>query len=152
MSVRPRDAALVGLLACCWMVFGCAQVFSADESIEVVVVRVVDADTVRVRFPDYCPGMPAIMQEISVRFYGCDAPEKRSPNPELRALQREGMDLMKSLLRPGQRVQLQVRKWDKFGGRVDGVILVDGLDPCELLIGRGLAKPYHGESKSGLWQ
>jgi endonuclease YncB( thermonuclease family) len=44
-------------------------------------------------------------------------------------------------------VQVNLVQWDKFGGRVNGTIFVNGKDFAKMQIDAGLARPYQGEKK-----
>jgi len=43
--------------------------------------------------------------------------------------------------------QVAIWDWDKFGGRVLGDIIVDGVSLRNLLIKNGFAREYYGETK-----
>ena len=44
-------------------------------------------------------------------------------------------------------VQVNVLQWDKFGGRINADVFVDGADFAQLQIEKGLAVPYDGGTK-----
>lgn len=43
-------------------------------------------------------------------------------------------------------------KWDKYGGRILAEVHVDGRSLADMLIERGLARPYHGGKRDGWCQ
>jgi endonuclease YncB( thermonuclease family) len=45
-------------------------------------------------------------------------------------------------------VNIHIKSWDKYGGRVLGMVVLDGRGLSEMLIEAGLARPYKGEAKS----
>jgi endonuclease YncB( thermonuclease family) len=47
----------------------------------------------------------------------------------------------------GQKFQVTLYAWDKFGGRVLGDIIVNGQSVRAGLIANGLAREYYGEAK-----
>jgi micrococcal nuclease len=77
---------------------------------EATVVRVVDGDTVRVRFPGGS-------DEESVRLLGIDTPETHGPGGLRECFGREASDHTTSLLPPGERVRLvrDVEARDRYG-------------------------------------
>ena len=46
---------------------------------------------------------------------------------------------------------LDVKKWDKFGGRILAIVQVGGLNIADELIKRNLAVPYFGDKKEKDW-
>ena len=77
---------------------------------EAVVVRVVDGDTVRVRFP-------GSSDDESVRLLGIDTPETHGVGGLRECFGREASDHTTSLLPPGERVRLvrDVEARDRYG-------------------------------------
>lgn len=58
---------------------------------------------------------------------------------------------MLTLVKPGDRVKLVSRGWDKYGGRIDGeVTLADGRDLARTLINGGAAAPWDGKGAKPL--
>jgi endonuclease YncB( thermonuclease family) len=53
----------------------------------------------------------------------------------------------KQMVAQGQKFQVTLYGWDKFGGRVLGDILVNGQSVRSGLIANGLAREYYGEAK-----
>lgn len=110
------------------------------------VLRVLDGDTVVVE----APWIPVeLKQEISIRILGIDTPEKggRAQCPKEAKLAEEATAFAKEMIKPGQIVQVNLVQWDKFGGRVNGTIFVNGKDFAQMQIDKGLARPYQGEKK-----
>ena len=44
-------------------------------------------------------------------------------------------------------IQVAIYKWDKFGGRVLGDIIIDGKSLRYMLIENGFAREYYGDKK-----
>lgn len=113
------------------------------------VLSVPDGDTVKVHV-EKCS--PAFLCTIDVRVLGIDTPESHKPPAKCDAEVQKGQAAAafgRALIRPGDRLNFTFRKWDKFGGRIDGTItLPDGRDYAETIIGEGLARPYDGKAKS----
>jgi len=109
------------------------------------VLDVVDGDTLRVRLP----GLPDELQPLSVRVRGVDAPEAGSH--ARCALERDwaarataGLDAL--VLRSGA-VTFRDPRWDKYGGRVDATVLLNGQDIGPLMIEAGWARAYSGGAR-----
>jgi endonuclease YncB( thermonuclease family) len=109
--------------------------------------RVIDGDTVEIAvgfLPDPLP------PKLSIRVLGIDTPEK-APRAQCEAEAKKAAEasaFTKSAVAMAQSVEIQIEKWDKYGGRVLGHVLLDGHSLSEMLIGAGLARPYKGEAKT----
>jgi endonuclease YncB( thermonuclease family) len=114
------------------------------------ILRVIDGDTVEFE-ADFLPG--ALKQKMSLRIYGVDTPEKspraHCPEENLKSLnaklftEQEIMNAMK--------VQIYIKGWDKYGGRVIGDVILDGEFLSTRLIASGYARPYFGEGPKSNW-
>jgi len=110
------------------------------------VTRVLDGDTVAFA----APFLPApLKQELSIRVYGIDTPEKgfRAKCPEEDKRGKEATAYTKHVIANAKKTQVILMDWDKYGGRVLGDILVDGQSLRYLLIANGYAREYFGEAK-----
>ena len=110
------------------------------------ILRVSDGDTIVIsaRF------LPAPLKpELAVRIFGVDTPEKGHRAQCASEAQRgeQASAWTKQLVASGQKFQVTLYGWDKFGGRVLGDILVDGRSVRQGLIAAGLAREYYGEAK-----
>lgn len=110
------------------------------------VLRVIDGDTVEIEAP-YLP--PPLAQKLSIRVYGVDTPEKgwRGQCDKEKALGAAASKFTQDLVNNAQTIMVELRKWDKFGGRVLGDLWIDGKSLTALLIENGYAREYHGEAK-----
>lgn len=114
------------------------------------ILRVIDGDTVEFE-AGFLPG--ALKQKLSLRIYGVDTPEKspraKCSEENLKSLnaklftEQEIMNAMK--------VQIYIKGWDKYGGRVLGDVILDGEFLSTRLIAKGYAVPYYGEDKNHDW-
>lgn len=111
------------------------------------ITRVIDGDTVAFQ-ADWLPD--PLKKELSIRVYGVDTPEKghRAKCTGEDARGRAATEFTKQAIMAAKTRQIVIREWDKYGGRVLGDVLLDGKSLRELLITRGYARPYFGESKS----
>jgi endonuclease YncB( thermonuclease family) len=111
------------------------------------IVRVSDGDTIVIS----APFLPAPLKpELAVRIYGVDTPEKghRAQCPAEAAAAERASAWTKTLVANGKQHQVILYKWDKFGGRVIGDIVVDGQSVRRGLIANGHAREYYGEAKT----
>jgi micrococcal nuclease len=109
---------------------------------EVFVTKVIDGDTI--------DGMVSLGFGITIkvryRLNGIDTAEKNTE------LGKKTKEKVRSLIE-GKSVYLKSYKPDKYGRYLADVYLQTDVTKSlnQTLIESGLAKPYHGESKSGLW-
>lgn len=122
----------------------------ASEKISVAydykITRVLDGDTVGF----VATFLPApLKQELSLRVYGVDTPEKGF-RAKCDAENQRGLaatKFTKDLILKAKRTQVVIMDWDKYGGRVLGDVLIDGISLRSLLIGSNYARPYNGNAK-----
>lgn len=109
--------------------------------------RVIDGDTVEIAvgfLPDPLP------PKLSIRVLGVDTPEK-APRAQCEAEVKKAAEasaFTKAKVALAQSVEIEIKSWDKYGGRVLGHVLLDGHSLSEMLIEAGLARPYKGEAKT----
>lgn len=111
------------------------------------VVKVIDGDTVKFQV-GFLP--KELGDLISVRQLGIDTPEKkpRAKCDKEAELGAKATEFTKAAVSSAKVIDVQLKEWDKYGGRVLGNILLDGKDLGKLLLDAGLARPYFGEKKS----
>lgn len=103
--------------------------------------EVIDGDTFFVTF--IFNGSPF---SIKIRLMGVDAPEISSKNP----YEKKASLLIKEYLKKnieGKYGVTIMKKWDKYGGRIVGSIMVDNVDISMLLISNKFGKSYEGCKK-----
>jgi endonuclease YncB( thermonuclease family) len=110
------------------------------------IIRVTDGDTIVIAAP-YLPA--PLRPQLAVRIYGVDTPEKghRSQCPAEAAAAERASTWTKNLVSSSQKHQVILYKWDKFGGRVIGDIVVNGQSVRHSLIANGHAREYYGDAK-----
>lgn len=109
--------------------------------------RVIDGDTVEIAV-DFLPD--PLPPKLSIRVLGIDTPEK-APRAQCEAEAKKAAEasaFTKSAVALAQTIEVEIKSWDKYGGRVLGHVLLDGHSLSEMLIGAGLARPYKGEAKT----
>jgi endonuclease YncB( thermonuclease family) len=132
-----------------------AQVKAPKEPKGVVydaqIIRVSDGDTIVIS----APFLPAPLKpELAVRIYGVDTPEKghraQCPAEDQRA--QMASKWTTDLISSSADRKVILYKWDKFGGRVLGDIVVNGQSVRKGLIANGLAREYYGDAKQSWCQ
>ena len=110
------------------------------------IVRVNDGDTVVIS----APFLPAPLKpELAVRIYGVDTPEKgfRAQCPSEDQRGQAATAFTKKAVESTQKHQVVLYGWDKFGGRVLGDMILNGVSLRSELIKNGFAREYFGEAK-----
>lgn len=110
------------------------------------IVRVNDGDTVVIS----APFLPAPLKpELAVRIYGVDTPEKgfRAQCPSEDQRGQAATAFTKNAVASTQKHQFVLYGWDKFGGRVLGDMILNGVSLRSELIRNGFAREYFGEAK-----
>lgn len=114
------------------------------------ILRVIDGDTVEIE----APFLPIeLKQVLKIRILGVDTPEK---GKFARCKQENMMSLQAKLfteqeISNAKKVQVEIKSWDKYGGRILGDLILDGELLSKRLITNGYAIEYHGEKKTKDW-
>ena len=130
------------------MGFGHVQAQKAPQgaTYDAKIVRVNDGDTVVIA----APFLPAPLKpELAVRIYGVDTPEKgfRAQCPSEDQRGQAATAVTKKAVESTQKHQVVLYGWDKFGGRVLGDMILNGVSLRAELIKNGFAREYYGEAK-----
>lgn len=110
-------------------------------------LRAVDGDTIEVE----AKWLPVELgTKIKIRVLGVDTPEKA---PRAKCEQEAAKALLASaftrnFIKSGKVVEVNIKSWDKYGGRILGDIVVDGKSLKDQLILRGHARVYNGGTKT----
>ena len=110
------------------------------------ILRVSDGDTVVIA----APFLPAPLKpELAIRIYGVDTPEKgfRAQCPSEDQRGQAASAFTKNAVASTQKHQVTLYAWDKFGGRVLGDIILNGVSLRAELIRNGFAREYYGDAK-----
>jgi endonuclease YncB( thermonuclease family) len=110
------------------------------------ITRVVDGDTVEFAAP-WLPD--PLKKRLTIRVYGVDTPEKgfRAKCESEAKRGAAATEFTKKVITESKVAQVAIWDWDKFGGRVLGDIILDGVSLRSLLIKNGFAREYYGEAK-----
>ena len=119
---------------------------NAETLYDYKIIRVIDGDTVEIE-ANFLPA--PLKPSLKLRIYGIDTPEKKSrANCDLEAeLSKKATAFTQKVINESISKKIKIRKWDKYGGRVLGDIILDGKSLELLLLNEGLAKPYDGGKK-----
>lgn len=122
------------------------------------IVDIYDGDTIKTEIT-----LPPPLNEVSIRLLGVDTPEKPAASyattgklsrakcvkeADLALLAKKKVEL---LAEGTTTMKVTNFKWDKYGGRIDGNIEINGTDVATMLIDEGLAVPYDGGRKTKDW-
>lgn len=123
-----------------------AQKTPAGVTYDAQIIRATDGDTVVIAAP-YLPA--PLKPQLAVRIFGVDTPEKgfraKCPNEKQRGEQ--ASTFTKDMIKTAKKHQVIIYGWDKFGGRVLGDIILDGVSLRAELIKNGFAREYYGDAK-----
>ncbi len=111
------------------------------------VVGIKDGDTLAVQLP----GLPASLNPVAVRVRDVDTPESggRAKCASERKLAERATRFTRHAVTRARRIEFGTVAWDKYGGRVDADVWVDGRLLSEQLIAAGLARRYDGGKRRG---
>ncbi len=115
------------------------------------IIRVNDGDTVVIA----APFLPAPLKpELAVRVFGVDTPEKgfRAQCPSEDQRGQAATACTKNAVATTQKHQVILYGWDKFGGRVLGDLILNGVSLRAELIRNGFAREYYGDAKQSWCQ
>jgi endonuclease YncB( thermonuclease family) len=112
------------------------------------IISVYDGDT-------FCANLnnkeSIIGEKILIRIDGIDTPEIRNSKDDIKELAVLARDYLFLKLTNAKIIKLKKVKRDKYF-RIRATVIVDGNDISIELLALGLAKSYHGESKTSLWK
>jgi len=123
-----------------------AQKTPVGVTYDAKIVRAIDGDTIVIEAP-YLPA--PLKPELGVRIFGVDTPEKsfRAKCESEKKRGEQASVFVKDVIAGTKKHQVVLYDWDKFGGRVLGDILLDGMSLRDLLIKNGFARAYFGDAK-----
>ena len=123
-----------------------AQKTPVGVTYDATIVRAIDGDTIVIAAP-YLPA--PLKPELGVRIFGVDTPEKsfRAKCDSEKQRGEQASVFVKNLITSTKKYQVVLYDWDKFGGRVLGDMLFDGVSLRDLLIKNGFARAYFGDAK-----
>ena len=123
-----------------------AQKTPVGVTYDAKIIRAIDGDTIVITAP-YLPA--PLKPELGVRIFGVDTPEKsfRAKCESEKVRGEQASVFVKDVIAGTKKHQVVLYDWDKFGGRVLGDILLDGMSLRDLLIKNSFARAYFGDAK-----
>ena len=123
-----------------------AQKTPVGKTYDAQILRVADGDTIVIAAP-YLP--EPLKPQLSVRVFGVDTPEKghRAGCPAEAQRGEMATAYTKQLVANAKTRQIALMGWDKYGGRVLGDVILNGVSLRQLLIQNGFAREYYGDAK-----
>lgn len=114
------------------------------------VKRVIDGDTVEIDAP-FLP--KELGNHLSVRILGVDTPEKGfRAKCELENTKAVAASMFTdNEVRVAKEIKIIIKGWDKYGGRILGDLVLDGIPLSTKLIQKGFAVPYGGKGQKKDW-
>jgi micrococcal nuclease len=116
-------------------------------------IRIIDGDTIALNIENEKPLIQKL--GLSVRIRGIDTPERgsRAKCDKERVLAGKATKLVNEIVGAMGQNELLLSnvKWDKFGGRIDAFVKVNGVDIGKALLVRGLAVENNGREKKTNW-
>lgn len=112
--------------------------------------KVKDGDTVQLD----TTWLPEVLNDnFSLRVVGIDTPEKdwRAECDLENEMGHKATTFTSDALLKANVITVNIKGWDKFGGRVDGELVLDGVKLSDMLLDHGLAKPFTGKEKKKSW-
>lgn len=110
------------------------------------ITKVIDGDTVQVE-AKFLP--IELKQVLSIRVLGVDTPEKapRAKCAVEASKAKAASAFTREQVAKATVKQINIKGWDKYGGRVLGDVVLDGKSLKDLLIQNGHARAYDGGAK-----
>jgi endonuclease YncB( thermonuclease family) len=142
---------LLTLLIAAAAVPALAQKTPKGATYDAQIIRVSDGDTIVIA----APFLPAPLKpELAVRIFGVDTPEKgfRAQCPSEDQRGQAATAFTKNAVATTQKHQVILYGWDKFGGRVLGDLILNGVSLRAELIRNGFAREYFGDAKQSWCQ
>ena len=112
--------------------------------------RVIDGDTIQIEAP-FLP--KELGDHLSVRILGVDTPEKgHRAKCELENTKAVAASMFTdNEVHAAKEIKIIIKGWDKYGGRILGDLVIDGIPLSTKLIQKGFAVPYSGKGQKKDW-
>jgi endonuclease YncB( thermonuclease family) len=111
-------------------------------------IRVIDGDTLSIVLDN----IPAPINKISIRLLGVDTPELKGKCVREKELALAAKRFTVQFVKNNPVLIATKLKWDKYGGRIDGIVSTPTGDSlADLLIVQGLATAYSGKGAKTDW-
>jgi endonuclease YncB( thermonuclease family) len=134
------------LITLCVLSLAAVSALAAD--LVMPIAGVADGDTIRSTVKLPCP-----LCAVSVRIRGIDTPET-GYLAKCSAEKTKGIaakEFLTNFVINQPTMMARNIKWDKYGGRIDAVVEINGIDIGKLMLEKGFAKPYSGTGPKPDW-
>ena len=121
----------------------CTVVDKEEKAYAAIIESVYDGDTFRI----VIPGLPVFVRNMSIRIMGIDTPEMTGKTDKEKTLAKKAKEFTLNALKKAKEVIIDIIQPDKYGGRYDAHVYVDGALLADALIEAGLAVEYDGGTK-----
>lgn len=113
---------------------------------ELPIVRIVDGDTISTKIFS----MPRELQDYKIRVLGIDTPEKGhlAQCPKEAEMAIRASKFTREFIGQVRKMDVDKCSHDKYGGRIDCEVYINGKSLGDALIASGLARKYNGGKKS----
>ena len=123
--------------------------------------EVYDGDTIKTHFST--KRLPAPLNLVSIRIMGIDTPEipaksyattgklNKADCIQEAELALAARSFVRAIATNSTKMKVDNFKWDKYGGRIDADVKINGVDVAGALIKARLAVPYDGGTKTFDW-
>ena len=114
------------------------------------ILRVIDGDTIEFE-ANFLPN--TLKPKLSLKVKEIDTPEKghRAKCSKEKKRAEAASNFTITTLQNSEQIYVDIKEWDKYGGRVLGDLNIDGKLLSELLIKNNFAKPYSGQGPKTHW-
>ena len=144
LRLRPSFLCAVGLVLVAW-----SAIAAAPDHMRYTwpIVGIKDGDTLSVNLP----GLPPTLNPVAVRLRSVDTPETggRAKCVSERKLAERATRFTRQAIAGARIVEFTSPSWDKYGGRIDADVWIDGRLLSDQLIAAGLARRYDGGKRAG---
>lgn len=134
--MKIKNKLIVTLASLALLITGTGCSFLPSNDSRGIVMRIIDGDTVDMRIAG---------NETRVRLLNIDTPESVDPNKAIECLGPEATEYLKTLLAPGDEVELEydIERTDRYGRTLAGVYKDDSLVNADIAAaGFGIAVKY----------
>jgi micrococcal nuclease len=111
------------------------------------VIGIKDGDTLTVNLP----GLPSALNPVAIRVRSVDTPESggRAKCVSERNLAERATHFTREAVATANSIEFGRPSWDKYGGRIDADVWINGQLLSDRLIAAGLARRYDGGKRAG---
>lgn len=131
---------------CLAVAFLCFAIGAVPSDNNYRIIRVIDGDTIEIEAP-FLP--KELKQVLHLRILGVDTPEKgKLAKCDLeKSRSNDAKDFVQKEISLSKSYKVILYKWDKYGGRVLGDVILDGKKLSHILLENNYAVQYDGGKK-----